>query len=226
MSQVWFTSDLHFNHKKVAELRQEALNLDSFATPDLITQHSLAIVENWNTTVNPDDVVWVLGDIGLGRPSKFLPVVDALNGRKFLITGNHDKVWAAHSDARRHFAEWSEVFDYIAPFAKLKLDGRQVLLSHFPYEGDHTSEDRAKEFRLQDTGKWIIHGHVHSEWKRWGRQINAGLDVWNYAPITSQTIMSLIAETEKKWMNIGHQVESENLYTLTAQEFNEFLKTV
>ena len=53
-----------------------------------------ALIERWNDSVHPDDTVWVLGDVALGRIDETLPLVTELNGRKLLLTGNHDRCWA------------------------------------------------------------------------------------------------------------------------------------
>ena len=38
------------------------------------------------------------------------------------------------------------------------------------------------EHRPDDDGGWLLHGHVHEKWRQNGRQINVGVDAWNFAP--------------------------------------------
>src|SRR5713226_1648742 len=81
MSRVWVTADTHFSHKFLA------LDIRGF---DTIEAHDEAIVENWNSVVNPDDHVWHLGDVSLNKPEKFSSFTRRLNGHKHLVFGNHD----------------------------------------------------------------------------------------------------------------------------------------
>jgi calcineurin-like phosphoesterase family protein len=194
-TMTWFSSDTHFLHKLVSTTR-------GFASPE---EHDEAVIANWNKLVKPDDLVWHLGDVGIGNEDKILAQAARLNGRKQLIAGNHDLVWAGHRDARKHQRKWLEVFDTVQPFAAVNLgmtpwDGkkRRVLLSHFPYEGDHTSEDRGAQFRLRDEGLWLLHGHVHSaEWHEWpAKTIHVGLDAWDLKPVHENEVLALITRGE------------------------------
>lgn len=72
------------------------------------------------------------------------------------------------------FHRYLEVFETIQPFRKKRIDGRHVLMSHFPYEefGDGIDRpgNRYVEFRLPDCGALLIHGHTHeSEITKWVR---------------------------------------------------------
>ena len=197
VSAVWFSSDTHFLHAMVARLR-------GFTSSE---EHDEAVIANWNHLVRPDDLVWHLGDVGLGNETCMLEQAERLNGRKQLITGNHDPCWPGHRDSRKHQRRWLEVFESVQAFAKIRLDGRTVLLSHFPYEGDHTTEDRATQFRLRDEGEWLIHGHTHLQNRlgphpRYltimgatdgegitsprGREVHAGLDAWDLRPVSER----------------------------------------
>jgi calcineurin-like phosphoesterase family protein len=204
MTAVWFTSDTHFTHKMVAGLR-------GFATS---AEHDEAIVVKWNQVVRPEDTVWLLGDVGLGKAALILPWADRLNGTIHLVTGNHDACWPAHRDAFKHQRQWLDHFASVQQYARLKLNGRYVLLSHFPYQGDSGEHagDRHSQYRLRDEGMWLLHGHTHGterltlsslpvvtfggepEWC--SQQVHVGLDAWDLAPVSANTVAELIAKSE------------------------------
>jgi calcineurin-like phosphoesterase family protein len=208
VSAVWFSSDTHFLHAMVAGKR-------GFASS---AEHDEAVTERWNRLVRPGDLVWHLGDVGLGNETRVLEQAARLNGRKQLVTGNHDPCWPGHRDSRKHQRRWLEVFESVQPFAKIRLDGRHALLSHFPYEGDHTGEDRATQYRLRDEGAWLIHGHTHltnrlgpnpryltimdpatggpGASRRLGREVHAGLDAWDLQPASEADIIGVIRDYE------------------------------
>jgi calcineurin-like phosphoesterase family protein len=189
MSTTFVTSDLHVGHRNQAVRR-------GFAS---VQDHDAALIEKWNITVRHDaDIVWVLGDVWLTSPRNALPVLQQLRGRKRLIAGNHDACWGGHRDAWRQRATYLQVFEAVLEFARVRVSGREVLLSHFPYSGDHTPEDRFAQYRLRDEGMWLLHGHTHTTAKFTGpRQLHVGLDAWNMRPVPLHVTGKMIAEAEQ-----------------------------
>ena len=181
---VWFTSDTHFDHDKVAGLR-------GFASP---AEHDEYVVEQWNATVRPGDQVWHLGDVGMGRLLRFADRLRQLNGEIHLVTGNHDEPWPGLRQSHKHQRAWLEHFASIQAYARRKVAGQNVLLCHFPYTGDHTDEDRATQYRLPDEGLFLIHGHVHDLWRLNGRQFNVGVDVNDMRPVHLDTIAAVVTD--------------------------------
>lgn len=186
MTQVWFTADTHFGHAAMAATGK---GWRPFAT---VTEHDAFLAEQWNSVVGPEDQVWHLGDVAMGDREAGLALVDSLNGTKHLITGNHDPVWPGHRDAHKHQRRWLEVFETIQPFARRGIAGRRVMLSHLPYSGDHTGHDRHEQYRLRDLGEWLLCGHVHDAWAQQGQQINVGVDVRDWRPISLDEVAEII----------------------------------
>ncbi len=185
MSRVWYTSDLHFQHVKVSQLR-------GFSS---VEEHDEQLISNWNSAVHPKDIVWVLGDVAIG--SGGLPKVDRLNGTKHLITGNHDACFPMHRNAHKAQVKWLQYFDSVQAYARRKVLGVEFLLSHFPYTGDHTAEIRYPEYRLQDTGMLLVHGHTHQPYYKrpeWRNQIHVGVDAWDLFPVSQETVVDRLRE--------------------------------
>lgn len=204
---VWFTSDTHFKHRAMIERGWRP----RFSSLEEMDQ---TMIENWNAVVRPNDIVWHLGDVGMGTANGFLPYFKfRLNGTKHLIAGNHDKPWSGNRDAHSHLPRWLDgAFASVQTFAKRHVGGKTVMLSHFPYAGDHVGEDRYNQFRLRDEGPWLIHGHVHGAWRVKGRMINVGVDVWNFRPVPLSEIERIIhsADLTADMANIRQQVKREN----------------
>ncbi len=80
---TWFTADLHFDHANI-------INYSGWPFADA-TAMNQALIERWNDSIHPDDTVWVLGDVALGRIDETLALVGELSGRKLLLAGNHDR---------------------------------------------------------------------------------------------------------------------------------------
>lgn len=183
---VWFTADTHFGHLAMAA---EGKGWRPFAT---VPEHDAFLAERWNSTVRPGDQVWHLGDVAMGNREAGLELVAGLNGTKHLITGNHDSVWPGNRDSHKYQRRWLEVFESVQPFARRRIHGVQVMLSHLPYEGDHTGTKRYTQFRLRDCGDWLLCGHVHAEWAQRGRQVNVGVDVRDWRPISLDEVAAIV----------------------------------
>ena len=48
------------------------------------------IINNWNSKVNKDDQVFILGDFCWGKEDQWIEYLQQLKGIKTLIRGNHD----------------------------------------------------------------------------------------------------------------------------------------
>ena len=84
MTRTFFTADSHFGHESVIRMSNRP-----FATVDEMTREMIA---RWNAVVAPGDTVWHLGDFAFKMPvDGARKIFDALNGRKRLVMGNHDK---------------------------------------------------------------------------------------------------------------------------------------
>jgi calcineurin-like phosphoesterase family protein len=184
---TWFTSDLHLGHANI-------IRYSGRPFVDVDEMHK-ALTDRWNANVQPNDTVWVLGDVALGRLDDVLPLVATLNGRKHLLAGNHDRCWAGHG---KRADGWTERY-LDAGFAevhqgekRLPVCGRSLLACHFPYRGDSHDHDRYVEQRPIDTGEWLLHGHVHERWRQRGRMINVGVDAWRHQPVSEHELDALI----------------------------------
>lgn len=186
MSDVWFTADTHFGHRAMAATGK---GWRPFAT---VEEHDEHLIEQWNKVVRADDQVWHLGDVGMVSEGETLAIIGKLNGLKHLIAGNHDPVWPGHRAAHQHQRRWLSVFDSVQTFARRRIGrGEYFMLSHFPYAGDHTVDERYAQFRLRDEGAWLVHGHVHDSWDVRDRQVNVGVDVRNWRPVNLSELVEI-----------------------------------
>lgn len=202
MTNIWLIGDFHFGHAKVARIR-------GFEKPE---QHDQALREQWTKQVAPADVVWVLGDISIGSPRAeryALTILHELPGRKRLIAGNHDSVSGIHRRVSPNTDRFREVFEHIADHGRIRIEGENILLSHFPYasqgDGPRRGEARHLQYRLPDFGSRLVHAHTHHthptdgsatgrelcvSWDAWGRLVDSG-DVARWLTGTQDPLLQL-----------------------------------
>ena len=99
MQNVYFTSDLHFSHMNTLyhhpKKREAAgISLEELQNGDkweVLTKYDEWLIKKWNETIKREDLVYILGDVCLGNRARTESILKRLNGKKFLIYGNHDK---------------------------------------------------------------------------------------------------------------------------------------
>lgn len=186
----WFTADLHLSHANIITYTQRP-----FAS---VQEMDAELIRRINATVDPEDELWILGDVALGKIDESLAWVREIRCTPRLISGNHDRCWGGHRRPSRVRAERQRYLD--AGFATIDdehdttIAGVRVTLSHFPFAGDHTDRDRFSHARPADEGQWLVCGHVHNAWRQIGRQINVGVDVRDFTPVSEDEIAEIIAQ--------------------------------
>ena len=81
-SKVYFTSDTHFYHSNIIGFcKRPFKNVEDM---------NETLIENWNRVVGQDDIVFHLGDFCLGGSHEWTKILNRLNGKIYLILGNHD----------------------------------------------------------------------------------------------------------------------------------------
>ena len=168
---MFFTSDLHLGHVNIMKYGRSHFFRD-------LDHMREGITHNWNDMVSPQDTVYVLGDVVMGPRADNLPHLARLNGRKIMVLGNHDYPHPCNPEKVR--GKWTDVyaqyFESMHTQLEIEIAEQNVLLSHFPAEGDHTDEERYGEYRPSYDG-WIIHGHLHTEEIRVAeRHVHTGID--------------------------------------------------
>lgn len=182
---TYFTSDLHFGHRNIINFcRRPFHSVDNM---------NRLLILNWNEVVKPEDTVYVLGDVAMGKIAESLPLVEKLQGRKLLVPGNHDRCWPGHGAEKA--AVWKEVyerhgFEVLDNEVVIEHEGRSIRLCHFPY-ATHVGEydTRYMTDHPHDDGLPLFHGHIHQTWRSQPRMVNVGVDVWSYVPVSIERLV-------------------------------------
>lgn len=188
MSRVWLTSDLHIGHERVATDHRPFGSVE---------EHDATLAHNWRSRVTKRDVVYVLGDLAVGGLDSALALVASLPGIKHFISGNHDACHPLNRRWRSALPRFLGAFDTVQPFGTIRYQGREFLLSHFPYSDDHTDPPRHMQWRLPNHGKWLLHGHTHDATQTLhGHEVHVGVDAWGFAPVALDAIHKLVEASE------------------------------
>jgi calcineurin-like phosphoesterase family protein len=159
---VFFTSDTHFRHRNI--IKHDGRPYSS------ADEMNAALIANWNSKVQSNDTVFHLGDVGVGAAKALREILDRLNGRIYLIKGNHDDS-ATRAVCRDRF-EW--IKDYY--FATFRNGEIKIALFHYALR----VWDRCHR------GSWHLYGHSHGRLPPEDGRLcfDIGVNSWNYYPLS------------------------------------------
>ena len=176
-NKVYFTADTHFNHANIIKFCNRPFND--------VEQMNETLINNWNCVVSKDDTVFHLGDFCLGGAAEWTRLLDRLNGKIYLILGNHDL-----KNIRQGFIQR---FEHVSMQMFITVDKQKIYLSHYPFlcfEGGY------KEV-------WQLFGHVHTRKNNTGidaerlqylypTQYDVGVDNNDFKPVSFEEVKSII----------------------------------
>lgn len=125
--KTWLITDTHFNHVAMIERAWRP------------TYYQEMILRNWRRLVMPQDLIYHLGDVILGRDSELAYIMRDLPGNKILIRGNHD----------HHPSIWYERAGFSSVHHGILING--AWLTHAP------------QTTMPDGAIINIHGHLHGD---------------------------------------------------------------
>lgn len=184
---IYFTADQHFGHKNILEFCNRP-----FST---IEEHDAELIKRWNETVTDADHVYVLGDFCY-RPGPWGPIVEKLNGNVTFLRGNHDPKKIPEV-ALQHACILQPTNDnYFVEELVMKFEGQYIRMCHYPYDADEstsvTIRGAPKRNPRKRDDEVLVHGHVHLAWKKKENMINAGVDHWDFRPVSLSEVLKLV----------------------------------
>lgn len=184
---IYYTADLHLGHKNV--LKFDGRPFES------IEEHDEFLIGQWNARVRPDDQVYILGDFSVRSEKSPISYLKRLNGKKYLIRGNHDS-------ALVNDPETAACFERIEKMCFIRDREYPIVLCHFPI----------CEWNRYHRGSWHIYGHIHNKknrafefMKQEERALNAGIMINNYQPVTMEELIfnnQIFKETETDYWKL------------------------
>lgn len=186
---IHFTSDTHFSHENIIKYCNRPF--------ESIEEHDEELIKRWNERVEKEDIVFHLGDFGFGDSKYLKYVLKQLNGRIYLVIGNHD--W------RHVVKDCASCFEDVSQQINMKVGKQHIILNHFPmlcFSGAWRGLNAS----------WQLFGHVHtSPYADSGldhdrlrhlftTQYDVGVDNNDFTPVSYDEVKQII---ENQQMSLG-----------------------
>jgi len=179
---TYVISDTHFNHKNVIRYcdrpwcTNNVSHVRDVECPYCdIEKMNDDIISNWNSVVSDEDTVLHLGDYCFGNRKMAEDITNRLNGKIYLIRGNHDR-------GSKTLYESCGI-TMVKPFYAEYSMGKRFLFNHKP-----------NSIMLKDVIP--VYGHWHNKspftWHMNGMTyFNVSVEVIDYKPIKLREILSI-----------------------------------
>lgn len=168
---IFFTADNHFCHKNIIKYENRPFNS--------IEEMNEVMINKWNAKVKKNDDVYILGDFIFSDGSTANTIISNLNGRKYLIRGNHDSFLKDNVFNR-------SLFEWIKDYYVLKQNNLKFVLFHYPIQ----------VWDCKHHNSIHLYGHVHSNKENHhpllvelGKAYNVGVDVNDFEPISLEAVL-------------------------------------
>ena len=172
---TWFTADTHFSHNNIIKYSNRPFT-SKF-------EMNSKLMENWNTKIKQNDIVYHIGDFCFADEQEGQSILDRLNGKKHLVSGNHDKVGVK-------LKGWES----IEKLNEINVDGQFIVLCHYAM----------RVWNKSHHGAWQLYGHSHGSLADdpTALSIDVGVDCHNYMPLNMDDIRRIMKK--KTWKPVDH----------------------
>ena len=168
---IFFTADTHFYHKNIIKYENRPFKS--------IEEMNEVMIKKWNTKVKPTDSIYILGDFIFSDGATANQLVKRLNGKKYLIKGNHDSFLRDNQFDR-------SLLGWIKDYYLLRDNNIKYALFHYPIA----------VWDCKHYGSIHLYGHVHSNKDNHHPLLinlenayNVGVDVNNYEPVSINEVL-------------------------------------
>ncbi len=175
----FYIADTHFFHGNMIKYENRPFKD--------VEEMNETIVANWNRKVAENDEIYILGDFAFCNGDKVNELLDRLNGKKYLITGNHDSFMKYKEFDRSKFVSIRDIM-------KVSDNKTKIVLCHYPIA----------VWESQHHGSLHFYGHIHKlgfdrfpDYAHKENSYNVGADLTGFEPVTLDEILA----NYKTWMS-------------------------
>lgn len=182
----YFTSDNHFFHRNIIEYCNRPFD-------DVETMNA-TMVERWNDTVRPHDIIYHIGDVIFNKDREaVIKFLRKLHGQKHVVWGNHDRSLRKEI-IQAGWHDCGELHSLNIPPDANNGEGQHIILCHYAM----------RVWDKSHYGSWQLYGHSHGSLPDDPntRSCDVGVDNWNFTPVSMEQLN--VHMSKKLWKPIDH----------------------
>ena len=140
-----------------------------------ISEMNDTIVNNINSKVGEDDLLFHLGDWSFGGADNVNNLADRLKCNRIItLRGNHDV----------HIDRYSDRFLGIHQYLEVSINKHRVIMMHYPIAS----------WNEMGRGSIMLFGHCHGNYDNSGKSMDVGVDTNGFFPYSMDEIHTYMAD--------------------------------
>ncbi len=188
MNQLFFTSDHHFGHENIIKYCHRPF--------ENVKEMNEILIQRWNEKIKPQDTVYHIGDFGLTYKENLQTIVERLNGKIHLITGNHD---SAALQIKHKFQWVKEYYELKVKDPDCENGVQRIILFHYAM----------RTWRGSGRGNWHLYGHSHGTLPDLEDSLSfdVGVDCHDFYPLSYDEVKAIMQQ--KNWVSPYEREQSK-----------------
>lgn len=176
----WFTSDEHYGHRNIIKFCKRPFDNVDDMREELIANH--------NARVGVNDETFHLGDMFWNTllMDECLNILKRLNGRHYLIRGNHDERAEQMMNGTNWLLLGAKKFEWLKDVHMFRENGIKIWLSHYAHRVYPSSHKNA----------YHLYGHTHGVLPDFRLSMDVGVDATmgsnSFAPYSLDEIHNIM----------------------------------
>ena len=164
--RLFFVSDTHFFHTKLCSGYE--VHFGQTRKYTTVEEMNDDIVQSWNNTVTDNDTVIFLGDLIMNVKvkelrEKALGFWNQLNGKKYFIKGNHDRILKSKLSDTIDFYDWAQIsYNGVIYYAQHRPIGREEGSNPYLF-ADWVKKAKKAKLDIDPKKVVVAFGHTHSQ---------------------------------------------------------------
>jgi calcineurin-like phosphoesterase family protein len=192
---IFFTSDTHFGHYNIINFCKRPIVEGFQGVPPTLSRNEAKqlndelLIRRWNECIKADDEVYHLGDFAFYGKTKAAEIIQRLNGRKYLIRGNHDG----------HASQWwlYQGFQWVKDYYVVRVHEQQTIADHLVqyHQNIVLCHFPILSWENMQHGSWHLHGHCHGALNHLNEKTtryDVGVDPNNWYPLTYDEVKGIM----------------------------------
>lgn len=203
--KIFVTSDTHYGHANILRyckrpfFQPEDLDdkgdwISRGIARERANKHDETLIANHNSVVSPEDTVYHLGDVLMGRTSHAIQLLRRLNGNFKFIRGNHDRTMDELRTVISFYSDLKYRVEFLGDYHVLNHDLGEFVMFHYPI----LIWDKCHH------GTFCLCGHSHGTCPQsnpkttTSRLLDVGVDTHDFKPWELSEIESLLRDKSYK----------------------------
>jgi len=175
------------------------------------------LINNWNSVVGKNDLVYHLGDLAFASANKIREIVERLNGNIHLIPGNHEK-WKVLKNMKDLFVG---IDNYKEINYQYNGETYHICMFHHPISPNCWNRSHYDSIHA--------HGHSHGAFKGFKCVEKEIMEIFTELNLTNQQKVAYLSRlnlNNGKMVDVGVDTDLANFYPILMEDLIDYTKVL